>query len=156
MAARYLLDTNICIYIQRQRPPAVLEKFRKLKSGEAVISVITWGELAYGTEVSCLRDKVLALFEESVTMLPVMPLPEAAGQTYGAIRAALEAKGERRAHRQQRSVDRRARQGGGAHRGDQQRTRIQARAGAAGAELGIKTGILHLTYPKFGEYDGLP
>ncbi|MGC8469609.1 MAG: hypothetical protein ACP5NI_06850, partial [Acetobacteraceae bacterium] len=35
------LDTNICIYIQRQRPPAVLEKFRKLKPGEAVISVIT-------------------------------------------------------------------------------------------------------------------
>ena len=72
MAARYLLDTNVCSYSQRQRPPAVLEKFRKLKPGEAVISVITWGELAYGAEKSRLRDKVLALFEESVTMLPVM------------------------------------------------------------------------------------
>ena len=94
MAARYLLDTNICIYIQRQRPPAVLEKFRKLKPGEAVISVITWGELAYGAEKSRQRDNVLALLEELATMLPVMPLPEAAGQTYGAIRAALEVKGE--------------------------------------------------------------
>ena len=81
MAARYLLDTNVCSYSQRQRPPAVLEKFRKLKPGEAVISVITWGELAYGAEKSRLRDKVLALFEESVTMLPVMPLPETAGRS---------------------------------------------------------------------------
>lgn len=94
MAARYLLDTNICIYIQRQRPPAVLERFRRLKPGAAVISVITWGELAYGAEKSRQRDKVLALLEELVTMLPVMPLPGTAGQSYGAIRAALEAKGE--------------------------------------------------------------
>ena len=94
MAARYLLDTNICIYIQRQRPPAVLERFRRLKPGEAVISVITWGELANGAEKSRQRDKVLALLEELATMLPVMPLPETAGQSYGAIRAALEAKGE--------------------------------------------------------------
>lgn len=94
MAARYLIDTNICIYIQRQRPPAVLERFRKLKPGEAVISVITWGELSYGAEKSRQRDKVLALLEELVTMLPVMPLPETAGRTNGAIRAALEAKGE--------------------------------------------------------------
>ena len=94
MAARYLLDTNICIYIQRQRPPAVLERFRRLKPGEAVISVTTWGELAYGAEKSRQRDKVLTLLEELVTMLPVMPLPETAGQSYGAIRAALEAKGE--------------------------------------------------------------
>lgn len=94
MAARYLLDTNICIYIRRQRPPAVLERFRRLKPGEAVISMITWGELAYGAEQSRQRDKVFALLEELATMLPVMPLPETAGQSYGAIRAALEAKGE--------------------------------------------------------------
>ena len=94
MAARYLLDTNICIYIQRQRSPAVLERFRKLKPGEAVISVITWGELRYGAEKSRQRGKVLALLEEFVAMVPVMPMPEAAGQAYGVIRAALEAKGE--------------------------------------------------------------
>ena len=94
MAARYLLDTNICIYIRRQRPPAVLERFRRLKPGEAVISMITWGELAYGAEQSRQRDKVFALLEELATMLPVMPLPETAGQSYGAIRAALEAKGQ--------------------------------------------------------------
>ncbi len=94
MVARYLFDTNLCVYIQRQRPPAVLERFRKLKPGEAVISVITWGELRYGAEKSRQRDQVFALLEEFVAMVPVMPLPEAAGQAYGAIRAALEAKGE--------------------------------------------------------------
>ncbi len=94
MATRFLLDTNICIYIQRQRPPAVLERFRKLKPGEAVISVITWGELRYGAEKSRQRDMVLALLEEFTAMVPVMPMPEAAGQAYGPIRAALEAKGE--------------------------------------------------------------
>ena len=94
MAARYLFDTNICIYIQRQQPPAVLERFRKLKPGEAVISVITWGELRYGAEKSRQRDQVLALLEEFIALVPVMPMPEAAGQAYGAIRAALETKGE--------------------------------------------------------------
>ena len=64
MAARHLLDTNICIYIQRQRPAAVLERFRRLKPGEVVISVITWGELAYGAEKSRQRDNVRALLEE--------------------------------------------------------------------------------------------
>jgi len=43
MRARYLLDTNICIYIARERPPQVLERFEKLAPDEAVISVITWG-----------------------------------------------------------------------------------------------------------------
>ena len=43
MATRFLLDTNICIYIRRRRPPAVLERFRQLQPGEAVLSVITGG-----------------------------------------------------------------------------------------------------------------
>lgn len=52
MDARFLLDTNICIYIRRQRPPEVLARFRRLKPGEAVISVITYGELVYGVAKS--------------------------------------------------------------------------------------------------------
>ena len=48
MDPRYLLDTNICIYIRQKRPDAVLRRFRKLRPGEAVLSVITYGELLYG------------------------------------------------------------------------------------------------------------
>jgi len=43
MEARFLLDTNICIYIRRKRPEEVLRRFRALKAGEAVLSVITFG-----------------------------------------------------------------------------------------------------------------
>ena len=59
MEPRYLLDTNICIYIRQEKPEQVLRRFRKLRPGEAVLSVITYGELLYGlheepaAEISC-------------------------------------------------------------------------------------------------------
>jgi len=93
MPPRYLLDTNICIYIQRQKPGEVLARFQKLKPGDAAISVITWGELLYGAEKSRQRKKVLQLLEEFKTLIPVLPMPENTGKTYGAIRASLESKG---------------------------------------------------------------
>ncbi len=93
MTARYMLDTNICIYIQRQRPEKVLVRFQKLKPGDAAISVITWGELVYGAEKNKQRKKVLQLLAEFKSFVPVLPIPESAGNTYGAIRALLEAKG---------------------------------------------------------------
>ena len=93
MATRYLLDTNICIYIHRQRPEKVLTRFQKLKPGDAAISVVTWGELLYGAEKSKQRKKALQMFEEFKTFVPVLPIPEAAGNAYGIIRASLDSKG---------------------------------------------------------------
>jgi tRNA(fMet)-specific endonuclease VapC len=46
---RFLLDTNICIYIRRKKLEEVLRRFRTLQAGEAVI---TFGELMYGAEKS--------------------------------------------------------------------------------------------------------
>ena len=94
MEARFLLDANICIYIRRRRPLEVLARFQRLKPGEAVISVITYGELAYGVEKSQLREQAVMQLAELTGLLPVMELPMQAGQHYGAIRAALETKGE--------------------------------------------------------------
>lgn len=94
MDPRFLLDTNICIYIRRQRPPAVLARFQRLKPGEAVLSVITYGELVYGAEKSQLREQTITQLAELAGLMPVMDLPSQAGQFYGAIRAVLEAKGE--------------------------------------------------------------
>ena len=94
MPARYLMDTNICIFIQRQKPGEVLARFQKLKPGDAAISVITWGELLYGAEKSQQRKKALRLLEEFKTFIPVLPIPENAGKTYGAIRASLESQGK--------------------------------------------------------------
>ena len=94
MPTRFMLDTNICIYIQRRKPMEVLARFQKLKPGDAAISVITWGELLYGAEKSQKRKMALQLLEEFKTFVPVLPLPENAGKTYGEIRAALETKGK--------------------------------------------------------------
>jgi tRNA(fMet)-specific endonuclease VapC len=94
MNARFLLDTNICIHIRRRRPPEVLARFQRLRPGEAVISVITYGELMYGAEKSQFHEQATKQLMELTGLVPVMELPSSAGQFYGAIRAALEIKGE--------------------------------------------------------------
>lgn len=93
MAARFLLDTNICIYIQWRRPTAVLGRFRQLTPGEAVLSVITYGELVYGAEKSQFREQALRQLAELTGLLPVMELPSRAGEFYGSIRAGLATEG---------------------------------------------------------------
>jgi tRNA(fMet)-specific endonuclease VapC len=93
VAPRFLLDTNICIYIRRQRPPPVLARFRQLQSGEAVLSVITYGELVYGAEKSQFREQARRQLAELAALLPVMELPMRAGEFYRSIRAALAAEG---------------------------------------------------------------
>ncbi|HYW99941.1 MAG TPA: type II toxin-antitoxin system VapC family toxin [Candidatus Elarobacter sp.] len=92
--ARFLLDTNICIYIRRKKPDAVLRRFRTLKQGEARLSVITFGELVYGAEKSAQRAAARELLRELAEALPVMGLPETAAEEYGTIRAELERKGQ--------------------------------------------------------------
>jgi tRNA(fMet)-specific endonuclease VapC len=93
LAAQFLLDTNICIYIRRRRPPAVLARFRELQPGDAVLSVVTYGELAYGAEKSQFREQAHAQLSELTGLLPVLALPPRAGEYYGSIRAALAAEG---------------------------------------------------------------
>jgi tRNA(fMet)-specific endonuclease VapC len=94
METRYLLDTSICIYIRQQRPEAVLSRFRKLRPGEAALSIITYGELLYGAAKSAQRTLALERLRELVHFLPALALPENAGEAYGAIRAELESKGQ--------------------------------------------------------------
>jgi tRNA(fMet)-specific endonuclease VapC len=94
MEARFLLDTNICIYIRRKKPQEVLRRFRGLKQGEAVLSVITFGELVYGAEKSAQQAAALELLRELAQVLPVMGLPETVADAYGTMRAELERKGQ--------------------------------------------------------------
>ncbi|MBM3513018.1 MAG: type II toxin-antitoxin system VapC family toxin [Alphaproteobacteria bacterium] len=94
MSTRFLLDTNIIVYVRRQRPASVLARFERMKPGDAAISVITYGELLYGVEKSASRERARETLAELISLIPVMPLPLNAGQTYGAIRATLETKGE--------------------------------------------------------------
>ena len=94
MAVTYLLDTNICIYIQKHKPVSVLTRFKELQPGEASISIITWGELLYGAEKSTRKNDVLEILHEFSILVPVLSMPEHAGKTYGAIRAYLESQGK--------------------------------------------------------------
>jgi tRNA(fMet)-specific endonuclease VapC len=90
MNPTFLLDTNICIYIRQRRPAQILRRFRRLKVGEAAISVITYGELIYGAEKSEQREAARRRLEELASLLRVLPLPVEASRTYGAPRAELE------------------------------------------------------------------
>ena len=94
MSARYMLDTNTCIYLRQNRPPEVIRRFRQMQHGDAVISVITCGELRYGAERSQQRPHALESLVRLESLLPVVPLPREAATAYGEIRAALEAHGE--------------------------------------------------------------
>lgn len=94
MEARYLLDTDICVYIHRRRPSQVLGRFQNLREGEAVISVITFGELLYGAAKSTKRIEALQSLEELKRLLHVLPMDEAVADAYGVIRANLESRGE--------------------------------------------------------------
>lgn len=93
MVVRYLLDTNICIYIAKRRPPEVLRHFERLTVGEVAMSIITYGELQFGAEKSqnpqAAHDKLARLAE----IVPVLVLPDKAALHYGRVRASLEKNG---------------------------------------------------------------
>jgi len=93
MEARFLLDTNICIYIRRDRPKGVLRHFESLREGEAALSVITFGELLYGAAKSQQGELALEKLIALTAIIPVLPLPAAASDSYGRIRAELERTG---------------------------------------------------------------
>jgi tRNA(fMet)-specific endonuclease VapC len=91
---RLLLDTDICIYVARQRPESVIGRFQRLTAGEAAISVVTLGELQFGAAKSRNPGQARAAIEEFTSAIPALPLPEAAAEHYGALRALLEQRGQ--------------------------------------------------------------
>ncbi len=86
---RYLLDTNICIYVIKHRPPEVREQFNA-QQGRMAISAITLAELAHGAEKSAQPSRNTATVEDFCSRLTVLPYTDAAAWHYGSIRAALE------------------------------------------------------------------
>jgi tRNA(fMet)-specific endonuclease VapC len=94
MEPRYLLDTDICIFIRQKRPEQVLYHFQRVRPGEAALSVITYGELLYGAARNAQGEKALERLRALITVIPPLPLPEGAAEIYGAIRAELERRGE--------------------------------------------------------------
>ena len=91
---RYLLDTNICIYIRQERPQAVMERFKALPPDSMAISVITYGELVYGVRKSSDPHRAMMILEELTALIPVMPMATDEAETYGTIRSDQAARGE--------------------------------------------------------------
>jgi len=79
MSARYLLDTNICIYIAKHNPPAVRGRFAGHAANELAMSVITLGELRFGAEQSHSREQAMAVSQQLAALIPPLALTEAAG-----------------------------------------------------------------------------
>ncbi len=90
MTLRYMLDTNICIYIAKQQPRSVLHKFEQLSVGEVCMSTITYGELFYGAEKSHQHKQSIMLLKELSNLIPPVPLSIDTGKHYGEIRSKLE------------------------------------------------------------------
>lgn len=94
MAQRYLLDTNICIYIAKNAPPAVRRRMELHAASDMAMSVITWGELIFGAEKSQSRARALATIDQLAGLIAIRDMPRDAARHYGEIRAALEQSGQ--------------------------------------------------------------
>jgi tRNA(fMet)-specific endonuclease VapC len=87
---RYMLDTNICIYITKRHPPQVLKRLEALTQGSAVMSVVTYAEMRAGLEMQNANraqdERVLALL---TSRIPVLPFTETDAISFGVLRAAV-------------------------------------------------------------------
>ncbi len=91
---KVLLDTNICIYIIKRQPPAVLERFSGFAIGDVGISVVTLAELEYGVSKSRDVKRNRHALEQFIAPLEVAILDQEAAVMYGTIRAHLEQEGQ--------------------------------------------------------------
>jgi tRNA(fMet)-specific endonuclease VapC len=88
-----MLDTNICIYLIKQKPEKVLRHFKAHSVGEIGISSITLAELRYGVERSQQVQKNRQALEDFTLPLEIAAFDEAAAEVYGSVRAGLEQAG---------------------------------------------------------------
>ena len=86
---RYMLDTNICIYLMKHHPPEVVERFSQCYVGDVVISSITLAELEYGVACSgSQRRRNRAALDAFLQEVPAAPFDAIAAQIYGPVRLA--------------------------------------------------------------------
>ena len=89
-----MLDTNICIYIIKNRPQSVLDELKKCDVGDIILSSITVSELMYGAYKSQFVEKNLKAIEHFLIPFDVANYDYKASLEYGKIRANLEQKGQ--------------------------------------------------------------
>lgn len=90
---RYILDTNMCIFIIKKKPSRVLDRFRIFGVSDIGISTISLSELEYGVAKSTRKEQNREALIEFLAPLEILPFDEKASRHYGEIRAHLEGKG---------------------------------------------------------------
>lgn len=89
-----LLDTSICIFLIRRRPPHMIDRLRVLDIESVGISSITLAELEYGVWRSAQPERNRDALAAFVAPLAVLPFDDAAAARYGAVRAEIEREGQ--------------------------------------------------------------
>ena len=90
---KYMLDTNICIYIIKRKPVDVIERFKQTDISQISISSITLSELFYGVSKSSKPGQNLMALTQFVAPFEILPFGGEASQYYGDLRAYLEKQG---------------------------------------------------------------
>ena len=90
---KYMLDTNICIYLIKQQPREVIDKFQGIAPGEIAISSVTVAEMMYGVGKSQHKERNKSALESFLAPLEMVDFDFKAAQHYGVIRAHLEKMG---------------------------------------------------------------
>lgn len=91
---KYLLDTDICVFIIRKHPQSVFSKLRQQAFGEVGISSITHSELLYGAYKSQSPKRNLAALEQFLIPLEIISYSSEVSFYYGKVRTALEKRGQ--------------------------------------------------------------
>ena len=91
---KYLLDTNICIALIRQKPAVLIQRLTSLQPGDAGISAITLAELFHGVEKSARPEQNMSALEQFLLPLDLADFDLDAALAYGKIRADLERTGQ--------------------------------------------------------------
>lgn len=90
---RYMLDTNILIYVIKNEPQRVLERLKMHDPSEVCVSLITYAELMYGVEKSKMKYENRMKLAKLLAVIEIIGFDDKAAEEYGDIRATLEAKG---------------------------------------------------------------
>ena len=85
---RYLLDTNMCIYLMKHQPEQVARRFEQCYVGDVVMSAITYAELQFGVALSARPERERANLASLVELIEVAPFGAEAAAAYGPIRQA--------------------------------------------------------------------
>lgn len=91
---RYLLDTNVCIYLMKSISPKAVAKFNSMPEGDVGISCLSVCELQYGVAKSGMVQANQDVLDAFLQDFEIVPFTHACGLHYGRLRAALERSGQ--------------------------------------------------------------